>query len=266
MILPIHWPPHLSVFHPPLMILVLCSTIIGIMLSAIANTLPNVLIQAWEAQATETLNMPHLHRTAHTPAPLTLSLVQRLAFNHLATTCLVTILTLMLTLYCVHHFKPGLTCYTSLILIYGLIVLCVIDVKHQLLPDLVTLPLLWLGLLANLFHPFATLYDAVLGAVFGYLILFSLFWLYKWLTQKEGMGYGDFKLLACLGAWLGWPYILPILFLSALIGILLATLLKYAYQHDFDRPFAYGPCLSCAGIICLFWGKPWLNIYLTLFT
>ena len=143
-----------------------------------------------------------------------------------------------------------------------LIALTMIDVDTQLLPDSITLPLLWLGLIANHYALFTNLDSAVIGAVAGYLSLWSVYWLFKLLTGKEGMGYGDFKLLAALGAWLGWQMLLQIILLSALVGAAIGISMIVLRGRDKNIPIPFGPYLAVAGVIALLWGHDINQLYL----
>jgi leader peptidase (prepilin peptidase)/N-methyltransferase len=149
----------------------------------------------------------------------------------------------------------------ALILTWALIALSVIDYDHHLLPDSITLPLLWLGLVLSLFNIFANSHDAIIGALAGYLSLWGVYWLFKLLTGKEGMGYGDFKLLAALGAWAGWAFLLPIVLLSSLVGAAVGIALILLRGRDRSIPIPYGPYLATAGWITLLWGRDILNAY-----
>jgi leader peptidase (prepilin peptidase)/N-methyltransferase len=135
-----------------------------------------------------------------------------------------------------------------------LIALTFIDLDHQLLPDKLTLSLLWLGLIFNLFSTYASLNDAVLGAIIGYLSLWSIYHLFRLITGKEGMGYGDFKLLGALGAWLGWQALPLIVLLSSFVGAFVGIALILFKQHGRDIPIPFGPYLAAAGWITLLWG------------
>lgn len=162
--------------------------------------------------------------------------------------------TALLTLAVVVHF--GLTWQTAaaLLLTWALIALAVIDYDTQLLPDSITLPFTWLGLLLSLGELFTDSQSAILGAVSGYLSLWLLFHLFRLATGKEGMGYGDFKLLALFGAWLGWQYLPQIVLLSALAGALVGGILIATGRHPQGKPFPFGPFLAAAGWISLVWG------------
>ena len=152
----------------------------------------------------------------------------------------------------------------ALLLIWALLVLTMIDFDTQLLPDNITLPLLWLGLLFNLFGVFTSLSDAVAGAVVGYLTLWSVYWLFKLTTGKEGMGYGDFKLLAALGAWLGWQMLPLIILLSSLVGAAVGIILMIVLKRGRNIPIPFGPYLAGGGLIALFWGQTLTQNYLQL--
>ena len=152
----------------------------------------------------------------------------------------------------------------ALLLTWALIALTFIDADTQLLPDSITLPLLWLGLAFNLWTTFADLPTAVIGAMAGYLSLWSVFWLFKLATGKEGMGYGDFKLLAALGAWLGWQMLPAIILLSSVVGAVVGIALIVAARHGRNVPIPFGPYLAAAGVIALFWGQRITQGYLGL--
>ncbi len=144
---------------------------------------------------------------------------------------------------------------------WALIALSVIDFDHQLLPDTITLPFLWLGLILNLSGMFTDPGSAVIGAVAGYLSLWSIYWLFKLLTGKEGMGHGDFKLLAMFGAWLGWQFLLPIVLISSLVGAAIGITLIVTRGRDRNVPIPFGPYLALAGWITLLWGRDIIEGY-----
>lgn len=159
-------------------------------------------------------------------------------------------------------FGANATGLAAMFFFWCLIALTMIDVDTQLLPDSITLPLLWLGLIANHFGLFTNLDSAVIGAVAGYLSLWSVYWLFKLLTGKEGMGYGDFKLLAALGAWLGWQMLLQIILLSALVGAVIGISMIVLRGRDRNIPIPFGPYLAVAGAIALLWGHDINQLYL----
>ena len=148
------------------------------------------------------------------------------------------------------------------LLLWALLALTFIDFDTQLLPDSITQPLLWAGLLINVWGVFVPLSTAVIGAVAGYLSLWLVYWGFKLATGKEGMGYGDFKLLAALGAWLGWQMLLPIVLLSSFVGALIGISLIALRGRDHNVPLAFGPYLAIAGALALFWGPTLVKLYL----
>ncbi|TCI03601.1 prepilin peptidase [Corallincola luteus] len=150
----------------------------------------------------------------------------------------------------------------ALLFLWLLLPMIFIDIDKMLLPDQLTYPLLWLGLLFNLDGTFVSLNDAVIGAVAGYLALWSVYWGFKLLTGKEGMGYGDFKLLAGLGAWLGWQQLPLIILLSAGVGAVLGITMIMVQGRDKAQPMPFGPYLAIAGFIALLWGEQITQWYL----
>ena len=174
------------------------------------------------------------------------------------------LLTGLLSAFAAWHFGPTIQTVGALALLWALIALSAIDLDTQLLPDSITLPLLWLGLAFNLWTTFADLPTAVIGAIAGYLSLWSVFWLFKLATGKEGMGYGDFKLLAALGAWLGWQMLPAIILLSSVVGAVVGIALIVAARHGRNVPIPFGPYLAAAGVIALFWGQRITQGYLGL--
>ncbi len=159
----------------------------------------------------------------------------------------------------------GATWLTLALLLFtwSLVALTLIDFDHQLLPDNITLPLLWLGLLVNALDLGlgVSMRDAVLGAIAGYVVLWCFYWAFKLFTGKEGMGYGDFKLLAALGAWMGWQSLLPIIILSSLVGAVWGMLMILVAGRDRSVPMPFGPYLAGAGFIMLIWGPMLSELY-----
>jgi len=158
--------------------------------------------------------------------------------------------------------------YTSMTLFawiftFALIALTFIDFDTQLLPDDITLPLLWLGLLFNLNNGFADLKSAVIGAIAGYLILWTIYWLFKFVTGKEGMGYGDFKLLAAIGAWFGWQLLPAVILLSSVLGATIGISLIVFAKRGREIPMPFGPFLAIGGIAALFLGPQLASYYLS---
>ena len=171
-------------------------------------------------------------------------------------------LTAALTLIVVLHFGLTWQALAALPFTWGLIALALIDYDTQLLPDGITLPLLWLGLILSLVGLFTDSQSAIIGATAGYLSLWTVFQLFRLATGKDGMGFGDFKLFALFGAWLGWQYLPQIILLSALTGALLGTLLIASGRHERGRPMPFGPFLAAAGWISLIWGPQINDAYL----
>ena len=170
----------------------------------------------------------------------------------------VELLSALLSALVAHRFGPEVQVLPALVLTWSLLALSFIDAEHQLLPDVITLPILWLGLLLSVFRVFTDSTAAILGAVAGYLSLWLVYQLFKWLTGREGMGYGDFKLLALLGAWLGWAHLPQIILLSSLVGAVAGLTLIALTRRDHRQPIPYGPYLAAAGWIALIWGD-WIN-------
>jgi leader peptidase (prepilin peptidase)/N-methyltransferase len=171
----------------------------------------------------------------------------------------------LLTVAVVYHFGFTVQAAWAMLFTWVLVALTGIDVNHQLLPDSLTLPLLWLGLLVNMSATFVPLADAVAGAVAGYMVLWIVYWAFKLITGKEGMGHGDFKLLAALGAWLGWQQLPMIILLSSAVGALIGTAGILLYGRKKQVQIAFGPYLAIAGWIALVVGEKITNGYLQLF-
>lgn len=178
---------------------------------------------------------------------------------------LVELLSGLMSALVIWRFGVSLAAAGALLFVWCMIVLTFIDFDKQLLPDSITLPLLWLGLLLNLGGTFTDLRSAVIGAVAGYLALWSVYWVFKLVTGKEGMGYGDFKLLAALGAWFGWQMLPLTILASSVVGAAVGIALIVFARHGRHVPIPFGPYLAGAGVIVLFWGKPLTEKYLGLF-
>jgi leader peptidase (prepilin peptidase)/N-methyltransferase len=177
---------------------------------------------------------------------------------------LVEAFTALVSVVVVHHFGVNIEGFFALIFTWLLIALAGIDADKQLLPDSITLPLLWIGLAANSAGIFTALNVAVWGAIFGYLALWSVFWGFKLITGKDGMGYGDFKLLAALGAWMGWQALPIIILLAASCGAIVGILQIVINKRDSQQTMPFGPYLAAAGWITLLWQQPIVDTYLTL--
>lgn len=260
--------------------------LIGSFLNVVIYRLPLMMMREWKASLVEAeaLELPELperfnlatprSRCPHCQAPITaLQNVPVISFLLLKGRCshcktpisprypIVEAVTGLLSLLVVWHLGVGWAGFLGMVLVWVLVALTLIDVDHQLLPDNLTLPLLWLGLVANSFSLFVSLSDAVWGAVVGYLSLWSVYWVFKLLTGKEGMGFGDFKLLAALGAWMGWQAVPLIIILSSLVGAVIggAAMVLAGRGRDFRIPF--GPYLAGAGLIAFIWGDKLIALY-----
>ncbi|MDR2614807.1 MAG: A24 family peptidase [Candidatus Accumulibacter sp.] len=177
---------------------------------------------------------------------------------------LVEAITGVLTAFAAAHFGFGPSAWGAFLLIWSLIVLSFIDFDTTYLPDAITLPLLWCGLLFNLGGTYVDLVSAVIGAMAGYLSLWLVYWGFKLLTSKEGMGYGDFKLLAALGAWLGWQMLPLIVLSSSVVGAIVGIALVVLAKRGREVPIPFGPYLAMAGMIAIFWGDRLMQYYLRL--
>lgn len=259
---------------------------VGSFLNVVIHRLPRMMERDWQAQCAEargeqiapgepfSLVRPRSHcpHCGHGITALeNIPVLSYLALHGRCSACkarisprypLIEALTAALSAFAVWHFGPTTIAIGALCLIWALIALTFIDFDTQFLPDSITLPLIWMGLLFNLATGQTPLASAVIGAVAGYLSLWSVYWLFKLATGKEGMGYGDFKLLAALGAWLGWPMLPVIILLSSLVGAIVGIALIILAKHGRDIPIPFGPYLAAAGLIALFWGKPILHAYL----
>ena len=255
------------------------SLAIGSFLNVLIHRLPKMMEADWRAQCAElqggeatvagsryNLLVPHSH-CPQCKAPLrvidNIPIASWIALRGKCAHCsgrissrypIVEALTAVLS--AIVAWKFGLTWQTALVLVFTwtLIALTFIDADTTLLPDDLTLPLLWVGLLANVFGAFVPLREAVLGAAAGYLVLWSIYWLFKLATGKEGMGFGDFKLLAALGAWMGWKALLPIVLLSSLVGAIVGIALIILARRGREIPIPFGPYLAAAGMIVMLTG------------
>lgn len=167
--------------------------------------------------------------------------------------------------YAAWHFGFGPAAFAAMIFLWCMIALAFIDFDTQLLPDSITLPLVWAGLLLNLAGTFADLGSAVIGAAAGYVSLWCVYWAFRIVTGKEGMGFGDFKLLAAIGAWLGWQMLPLVVLASSFVGAIAGISLMLFARHGRNVPIPFGPYLAVAGAVALFWGGPLTHAYLKLF-
>ncbi|MHC8360020.1 prepilin peptidase [Pseudomonas sp. LS2P72] len=167
----------------------------------------------------------------------------------------------LLSAFIAWHFGFGWQACMALLLSWGLLTMSLIDAEHQLLPDVLVLPLIWLGLIVNSSGLFVSLHDALWGAVAGYMALWSVFWLFKLITGKDGMGHGDFKLLAMFGAWGGWQILPMTLLLSSMVGAVVGVILLRLRNAKTSTPIPFGPFLAIAGWIALLWGGQITDFY-----
>lgn len=267
---------------------ILFSLSIGSFLNVVIHRLPRMITEDWRRECAElaekatggsdaspmTLSSPSSRcpHCGHAIRPLeNIPLLSFLFLRGRCSSCgtgislrypLVEAATALFSVLVVWRFGLGWEAAGALILTWGLVALAMIDFDTQLLPDAITLPLLWLGLLLSLGGWFTDSRSAILGAVFGYLSLWGVFQLFRLVTGKEGMGYGDFKLLALFGAWLGWHQLPQIILLSACSGALIGGFLILARGHDRQIPIPFGPYLAVAGWISLMWGDAITRSYL----
>ena len=261
---------------------------VGSFLNVVIHRLPRMMERDWHAQAAELrgeeppagerFNLatprsrcPHCgHQiTLLENIPLVSYLVLRGRCGHCGAGIskrypIVEAVSALLSAYAAWHFGFGAAALGALLFVWAMVALTFIDLDTQLLPDDITLPLLWLGLAFNVGGTYTELPAAVIGAMAGYLALWSVFWLFKLATGKEGMGYGDFKLLAAIGAWLGWQMLPLTILLSSLVGAVVGIVLIVAARHGRNVPIPFGPYLTAAGIIALFWGEALTQHYLGL--
>jgi leader peptidase (prepilin peptidase)/N-methyltransferase len=259
---------------------------VGSFLNVVIHRLPRMMEQAWQRDCEELHGKPVTERTQYnllTPRSACPNCNHRIrawenipVFSYLAlrgkcSACksrislrypLIEALTGALAGLISWHFGYSGMAVAAWVFTFALIALTFIDFDTQLLPDNLTLPLLWLGLMFNLNGGFTDLHSAVVGAVAGYLSLWSIYWLFKLITGKEGMGYGDFKLLAAIGAWFGWQLLPAVILLSSLLGSIIGIGLIVLAKHGRNVPMPFGPYLALGGIAALFWGTQLSHIYL----
>lgn len=256
----------------------LLGLIVGSFLNVVILRLPRMMEIAWRAEARELLELPRrpVPRFSLSYPPSTCSScgsgimpwenIPVLSWLMLGGRCgsckaaisiqypLIEALTGLLSAACAWHFGFGPHLAAALLITWALVALAMIDLRTMLLPDIITIPLLWLGLLASLLPVFADTTSAIVGAAAGYLSLWSVYHLFRLLTGKEGMGYGDFKLLAALGAWLGWAALPGIILLSSLAGAVVGISLIVLRRRSSELPIPFGPYLAAAGWLWLIWG------------
>ncbi|WAG79963.1 A24 family peptidase [Metapseudomonas furukawaii] len=270
---------------------VFCALLLGLLVGSFLNVvihrLPKMMLRDWQEQAREALELPAEpkgpvfnlmlpnSRCPHCQHEIrvweNIPVVSYLALGGKCSACkapistrypLVELACGLLSAYLAWHFGFSWQAGAFLVLTWGLLAMSMIDVDHQLLPDALVLPLLWLGLILNSQGLFVSLEDALWGAVAGYLSLWSVYWVFKLVTGKEGMGHGDFKLLAMLGAWGGWQVLPLTILLSSLVGAILGVIMLRLRNQDTATPIPFGPYLAIAGWIALLWGDQITATYL----
>jgi len=288
--------------NQPIMLTIVCGLIglvVGSFLNVVIHRLPKMLDVDWDNQAADLLEHKNMAEVAKrlrprgtvrynlmTPASTcphcghkikayeNIPIISYLLLRGRCASCkapisirypIVEAISGLMAAYIGWKFGFTLSMAGALVFCLALLALTVIDIDTQLLPDDITLPLMWTGLLLNLNNLFAPLSSAVLGAAAGYLSLWSVYWLFKITTGKEGMGYGDFKLLAAIGAWLGWKMLPVVILLSSLVGAIVGIGLIMLTRHGRNTPIPFGPYLAAAGLIALFWGESINRTYLQVF-
>lgn len=264
----------------------LLGLVVGSFLNVVIYRLPKMMEREWRSQCSEyfelkqeqnekplTLSAPRSHcpKCGHAiraweNIPVLSYLLQRGRCRHCSAPIslrypAIELLTAVLSATVAWHFGFGWQAGAALALTWALIALCFIDIDHQLLPDNITLPVLWLGLGLSLLGLFTDMHSSIVGAIAGYLALWSVYHLFRLITGKEGMGYGDFKLLALLGAWMGWQYLPAIILLSSVVGAVIGIGMIVLLSHDRRIPIPFGPYLAIAGWITLLWGENLLQWY-----
>mgnify|MGYP001157873885 FL=1 len=280
----------MAIFRDPLVFVTMCTLLglfVGSFLNVVIHRLPVMMEREWQAEAaslrgedassgsTPRFNLatprsrcPHCGHVigALENIPVVSYLLLRGRCRHCSGPIsprypLIEVLCAALSGLTALHFGYGLAAAGALVFVWSMIALCFIDLDTQLLPDSITLPLLWLGLLLNLGGTYTDITSAVVGAAAGYLTLWSVFWLFKLATGKEGMGYGDFKLLAAIGAWLGWQILPLTILLSSLVGAVVGITLIVLRKHGREIPIPFGPYLAAAGLLALYWGTQLTGAY-----
>ena len=260
--------------------------LVGSFLNVVIYRLPVMMQRSWEAQCQELLELEQttnesfnlIKPDSHCPhcgasigalenIPVISYLLQLGRCKHCNGPIsvrypLIELLTTLMSGVTAWHFGFGSAALFAVILTWALIAMSFIDIDHQLLPDDITLPLLWLGMLLSLFALYTDMQSAIIGAVAGYLSLWLVYQIFKLVTGKEGMGYGDFKLFALFGAWLGWQSLPLILLLSSLVGAAVGITLILFRGRDRQLPIPFGPYLAAAGWIAMLWGNDITQAYL----
>lgn len=261
--------------------------LIGSFLNVVTYRLPKMLMRDWRMQAREVLDLPEqadaepfnlilpnssCPHCGHEIKPWeNIPLVSWLLLRGKCSGCkeaisirypLVELACGLFSAVIAWQFGVSWDAVAMLVLTWGLLSMSLIDADHQILPDVLVLPLLWLGLILNSFGFFTSLSDALWGAVIGYMSLWSIFWLFKLITGKEGMGYGDFKLLALIGAWGGWQVLPLTILLSSVLGAVIGIIILRLQRNGYNKPIPFGPYLAAAGWLALIWGEQITSRYL----
>lgn len=261
--------------------------LIGSFLNVVIYRLPKMLMRDWRMQAREVLDLPEqadaepfnlilpnssCPHCGHEIKPWeNIPLVSWLLLRGKCSGCkkaisirypLVELACGLFSAVIAWQFGVSWEALAMLVLTWGLLSMSLIDADHQILPDVLVLPLLWLGLILNSFGFFTSLSDALWGAVIGYMSLWSIFWLFKLITGKEGMGYGDFKLLALIGAWGGWQVLPLTILLSSVLGAVIGIIILRLQRNGYNKPIPFGPYLAAAGWLALIWGEQITSRYL----
>ena len=261
--------------------------LIGSFLNVVIYRLPKMLMRDWRMQAREVLDLPEqadaepfnlilpnssCPHCGHEIKPSeNIPLVSWLLLRGKCSGCkeaisirypLVELACGLFSAVIAWQFGVSWEALAMLVLTWGLLSMSLIDADHQILPDVLVLPLLWLGLILNSFGFFTSLSDALWGAVIGYMSLWSIFWLFKLITGKEGMGYGDFKLLALIGAWGGWQVLPLTILLSSVLGAMIGIIILRLQRNGYNKPIPFGPYLAAAGWLALIWGEQITSRYL----
>ncbi|WP_138437246.1 prepilin peptidase [Marinobacter shengliensis] len=259
----------------------LFSLCIGSFLNVVILRLPKMMQQEWRCQCEEFLEVPEKQRKRETPLSLSkpastcpscghqirawenIPVISWLVLRGKCSSCgtsislrypIIEAITAIFSVVTVALLGPTESALWALLLVWALVALTMIDFDTQLLPDSITLPLMWLGLVLNYFGVLTDFNSAFWGAVAGYLSLWSVYWLFKLVTGKEGMGHGDFKLLAALGGWLGWQLLPAVILLSSLVGAVVGIALMVFKKHGREVPIPFGPYLAAAGLLGLWFG------------
>ncbi|MEK9593847.1 MAG: A24 family peptidase [Luminiphilus sp.] len=283
----------MTAFHDPAFFTLTCAAlglVVGSFLNVVILRLPKMMEQGWQRECCEVLDQPVpdqepislSHPGSHCPGCgaaikpwQNIPVISWLVLRGQCAQCgmgismrypAVELVTGVLSGLAAWQFGFGIEALSALALIWMLVALAGIDIDTQLLPDSITLPLLWLGLAVNLFAVWTPLSSAVIGAMLGYGSLWSVYWLFKLVTGKEGMGYGDFKLLGALGAWFGWQAVPLMILLSSFVGAALGIAILLSKRQGRDTPMPFGPYLAGAGLLTLFFGDTLITEYLQLVT